>query len=114
MKAVILAGGLGTRTSEETNPMRLSTEHRHLISRTIARRDPAAAVYLFGSRTDMHQLGGDIDLLVLSQTLDIMDKLDILADLHRALGEQKIDLIICPDPTQPFAQLALAEGIRLS
>lgn len=93
--------------------LRLSAEHQRLIARTIARRDPAAAVYLFGSRTDVQQRGGDIDLLVLSKTLDIMDKLDILVDLHRELGEQKIDLILCPDPTQPFAQLALAEGIRL-
>jgi predicted nucleotidyltransferase len=93
--------------------MRLTTTQQHAIRQAIAQRDPSAEVYLFGSRADDRLQGGDIDLLVLSQTIGIMDKLDILAELHRSLGDQKIDLLVCADLSQPFARIAVEEGIRL-
>jgi hypothetical protein len=42
-----------------------------------------------------------------------MGKLDILGDLHRRLGERRIDLLVYPDLAQPFARIAAAEGVRL-
>jgi hypothetical protein len=41
-----------------------------------------------------------------------MKKLDILAQLHRGLGERKIDLAIYPDAARPFAKIAIESGIR--
>lgn len=55
-----------------------------------------ARVLLFGSRVDLQQKGGDIDLLVLSalgSKEQFKAKILTLSGIHRALGEQKIDLI---------------------
>ncbi|MDP2787641.1 MAG: nucleotidyltransferase domain-containing protein [Pseudomonadota bacterium] len=75
--------------------------------------DPSAAIYLFGSRVDDAARGGDIDLLVLSGKINLWDRLDILAELHRKLGERKIDLLVYPDLSRPFARIAANEGILL-
>jgi predicted nucleotidyltransferase len=93
--------------------MRLSQAERSEIMRSIAGRDPAAVVYLFGSRVDDNARGGDLDLLVLSRQIGLWDRLDILADLHRKLGEQKIDLVVFPDLSRPFARIAAREGVLL-
>ncbi|TAN53653.1 MAG: nucleotidyltransferase domain-containing protein [Methylococcaceae bacterium] len=93
--------------------MRLSAGERQIIRQTIAAADADAAVYLFGSRADDNAKGGDIDLLVLSQSINLMTKLDILAKLHQALGEQKIDLAVYADLSHPFARLAHKNGVSL-
>ena len=93
--------------------MRLSETERQAIRGAIGARDPDADVYLFGSRADDNARGGDIDLLVLSKTIDFKKKLDILVDLTEQLGEQRIDLVVAPDLSRPFTRIALAEGVRL-
>lgn len=93
--------------------MRLSDSDRYAITHAIAIKDPDAAVYLFGSRANDAAKGGDIDLLILSTKISLLDKLDILAELHGRLGEQKIDLIVYPDLTKPFARIAMSQGVRL-
>jgi hypothetical protein len=50
---------------------------------------------------------------VLSRKIDLMKKLDILAQLHRQLGDQRIDLLVYPDLSQPFARLARDSGVPL-
>jgi uncharacterized protein len=93
--------------------MRLTEEERAEITHSVAEHDPSAAIYLFGSRVDDSARGGDLDLLVLSKKINLWDQLDILADLHRKLGEQKIDLVVYPDLSRPFARIAAREGILL-
>ncbi len=93
--------------------MRLTPEERAEITRSISGRDPSASIYLFGSRVDDSARGGDIDILVLSREIGLWDRLDILADLHRALGEKKIDLVVYPDLSRPFARIAAREGVQL-
>lgn len=93
--------------------MRLSEIERQAILGAIGTRDPRADVYLFGSRVDDNACGGDIDLLVLSEKIDFESKLDILIDLHSALGEQRIDLVVERDLSRPFTRIAVAEGVRL-
>jgi len=93
--------------------MRLNDSERQAILGAIGARDPQADVYLFGSRVDDAARGGDIDLLVLSRRIDLMARLDILGELHRRMGERKIDLLVYPDLVQPFARIAAAEGVRL-
>ncbi len=70
-------------------------------------------IYLFGSRVDDTAKGGDIDLLVISEKINLMAKLDILAQLHQKLGERKIDIAIYPNATRPFPRMAMQEGVRL-
>jgi predicted nucleotidyltransferase len=93
--------------------MRLQENERQIIMKAIRSVDADADVYLFGSRVNDDAKGGDIDLLVLSKTINLMAKLDILAQLHQQLGEQKIDLAIYPDLSRPFARLAVKEGEAL-
>jgi predicted nucleotidyltransferase len=93
--------------------MRLNESERQAILGAICAQDLHADVYLFGSRADDQARGGDIDLLVLSRRIDLVAKLDILGDLHRRIGERKIDLVVYPDLDEPFARIAVAEGIRL-
>ncbi|MFZ4539818.1 nucleotidyltransferase domain-containing protein [Propionivibrio sp.] len=77
--------------------MRLANEERLAISDTIHQADADALIYLFGSRVDDAAKGGDIDLLVLSKRINLMTKLDILAQLHQKLGERKIDIAVYAD-----------------
>ena len=93
--------------------MRLANEEQSAIRDTIRQADADAMIYLFGSRTDDAAKGGDIDLLVLSKKINLMMKLDILAELHQRLGERKIDIAIYPDATRPFPRIIMQEGLRL-
>ena len=93
--------------------MRLDEAERQAILGAIGTQDPQADVFLFGSRVDDARRGGDIDLLVLSQRIDLMAKLDILGDLHRRLGERRIDLLVFPDLFHSYSSKVAVEGIRL-
>lgn len=54
-------------------------------------------VFLFGSRTDDSQRGGDIDLYIETR-LDVQEALTkrqkLILDLKDALGDQKIDIVV--------------------
>ncbi len=86
---------------------RLSQKEEQAIVRCCKEHDADAIVYLYGSRADLSARGGDIDLLVVSETLRFQDKLSILANLKDLLGDQKIDLTILSHTKfsrDPFAQ----------
>ncbi len=74
--------------------MRLKQAERSAILKTIRRRDPAASVYLFGSRVRDDARGGDIDLIAVSRLSLERERHGILDDLCDELGEQKIDLVV--------------------
>ena len=93
--------------------MRLDAKEQSAISDTIRQVDADALIYLFGSRADDAAKGGDIDLLVLSKTIDLMTKLDILMQLHQKLGERKIDIAVYANAARPFARMVIKEGVRL-
>ncbi len=57
--------------------MRLKNFQKQIIVNAIKNEDQKASVYLFGSRVDDEQLGGDIDILVLSSTIKFDEKLRI-------------------------------------
>lgn len=79
-----------------------------------------AKVWLFGSRVDDHSAGGDIDLFIEPEIQDpdrlIDAKLLFLLELHRKLGDRKIDVIIrradfCDD--LPIYLIARETGVPL-
>jgi len=72
--------------------MRLTDHERQTLLQAIEAADPAAEIWLHGSRVNDDARGGDIDLLVLSQ---------------------RIDLTIARDTQRPFVRLARAQGVRL-
>lgn len=55
-------------------------------------------VWLFGSRVDGQSKGGDIDLYIepeIDDPAELADaKLHFLLELHKKLGQQKIDVVI--------------------
>ncbi len=93
--------------------MRLFQHEQTAITEAVLQVDADAQMYLFGSRVHDAAKGGDIDVLVLSNKISLMVKLDILAQLHLKLGERKIDVAIYPDASQPFPRMVIHEGIRL-
>ena len=93
--------------------MRLKECEIKTIEKAIHAFDPEAVIYLFGSRVDDHQKGGDIDLLIFSNSLAYGDKLKIKYKLFEQMEEQKIDLVIARDTIDPFVRLALERGVRL-
>lgn len=96
--------------------MRLTEKEKTTLISEIQKADPQAVIYLFGSRTQDHLKGGDIDLLVLSTKIDFSAKIEILGRIKLKLGEQKIDLkIISPEKSasDPFTQSLLPGAIRL-
>ncbi len=92
--------------------MRLKNFQKQIIVNAIKNEDQKASVYLFGSRVDDEQLGGDIDILVLSSTIKFDEKLRIKKKIFESLEEQKIDLLIVDDLSEPFAQIAIEKGIK--
>lgn len=79
---------------------------------------PQDCLWLFGSRVDPNTRGGDIDLYVeseLSSAATVLEaKVQFLTHLKRAIGEQKIDLIVkYNDFDLPIYTIAKKEGIRL-
>lgn len=93
--------------------MRLKQFEVESITCAIKTLDIHAQIYLFGSRTNDAKRGGDIDVLIISQTLSYNDKLTILQRLYETLGEQKIHIIIAKDAKAPFVKLARDTGILL-
>lgn len=93
--------------------MRLKDYERAAIISAVKCFDPGALVYLFGSRVDDNKRGGDIDLLVISGIITRDDKRKIKLKLYESIGEQKIDLVLAVDDSEPFVKLALAGGVAL-
>jgi predicted nucleotidyltransferase len=93
--------------------MRLTQTEHTAIVQTVKHFDPDARVYLFGSRTDDTKRGGDIDLLIMSNTLRGDQRIDIRVELQKRLGDQKIDIIIARDLSKPFTRIAHAQAVRL-
>lgn len=93
--------------------MRLTPEEQRLIRAAVAAQDPEAQVWLFGSRADDAKRGGDIDLLVFSRTLGEREKGDIWWELQERLGEQKIDIVVARDQSDPFVRMVLEKAVRL-
>jgi predicted nucleotidyltransferase len=75
--------------------------------------DTEAMLWLFGSRTDDTKKGGDIDIAILSPKIDLMKKIQIRRDILDKIGEQKIDIIISQNGSEPFFRLAQETGIRI-
>ncbi len=93
--------------------MRLKKFEKDSIVNAVKHEDPDSTVYLFGSRVDDNELGGDIDILVCSSKIDFNGKMRIKKEIFNSLEEQKIDLVIVDNPLDPFAQLALEKGVML-
>ena len=77
--------------------------------------DPAAEVWLFGSRTDDLARGADVDLLIVSSRIAFAEELALRSALLDRIGWQRLDLIVRrrDQLDEPLAAIALETGIRL-
>jgi predicted nucleotidyltransferase len=96
--------------------MRITEYEKNAIIEAVRKADPAACVWLFGSRTDDEKKGGDIDIAILSEKIsnDVMLKIQVRRSICGSIGEQKIDIVASGDGTEAFFRLAVAEGIPLT
>jgi predicted nucleotidyltransferase len=97
--------------------MRISEKERSAIIHAVATQDKLAKVFLFGSRTQDHLKGGDIDLLTVSDNLNFSHKISILIAIKDAIGEQKIDFKIARTTelnTDPFLKQISLEMLPLT
>jgi len=95
--------------------MRLEKEKVDFFRAEIGKYLRDFKLYLFGSRADDTKKGGDIDLLILSDSpLSRQDKRSIKIAFYNRFGEQKLDLVYFRfDDPAPFKELALMEGVEL-
>ncbi len=93
--------------------MRISQNKLDFFSSEINKIRENSKKYLFGSRVDDTQKGGDIDILVLSEIkLTLSEKLKIKRNFYNRFGEQKIDLVTFSfSEENPFKELILSEPI---
>ena len=94
--------------------MRLTEKEKSVIKKGVRALDKDAKIYLFGSRINDNERGGDIDILVISETLTYSDIIKIKSIIFNEIEEQKIDIIITKEIiTDPFIKIAYKEGIQL-
>ncbi len=100
--------------------MRLNHHQIQTIKETIkGYLGESARVWLFGSRVNDDQRGGDIDLFIETTTPLTEDRWHIEASidlaLQKALGEQKLDILLhtATDKTLPIHLIAKQTGIEL-
>jgi predicted nucleotidyltransferase len=95
--------------------MRITEYEKNTIVDAVINVDPSAKVWLFGSRTDDNKKGGDIDIAVLSENIniDVMQEIQVRRFICNRIGEQKIDIVISNTGKEAIFKLAVAEGIQL-
>ena len=94
--------------------MRISSPEISNLLKSIKYFDADADVYLFGSRIDDNKRGGDIDIAILSDKIDLKKKIDIKFNFFNDFGEQKLDIVIVENENQPFWQYIKEKAILLS
>ena len=96
--------------------MRLTSFEQKEIKKAFLEIFEEGKIYLFGSRVDDTQRGGDIDLYLcpVKEFEDMRKKkTDFLVKLDLAIGEQKIDVVMAKDKNRTIEQVALRDGIEL-
>ena len=74
--------------------MRISEIEKTTIVNAILEKDRNAQIFLFGSRTDDFKKGGDIDILVQSDEIGLLEIVKIKSTIFKNIPEQKIDLLV--------------------
>lgn len=85
------------------------------IREEVRQMDAGAEMFLFGSRADDLARGGDIDLLVVSDTIGFRDLLRLRRRILDRIGWQQLDVVVRrrEERNEPLAALAQETGIKL-
>lgn len=99
--------------------MRITPQQVQITKNTVDRvLGNANKVWLFGSRTNDNQRGGDIDLLIETDAI-IINRAAVLCRLYgaliMALGDRKLDILLkdAQTPDAPVFETARHTGIKL-
>jgi len=95
--------------------MRLDDKIKYFLKQAIGEKIPGAKLYLFGSRTNDDELGGDIDVMILT-THPVDKKIfrTIRVDFYKKFGWQKLDLVnFTYNDTSAFKQFIQTDSIEL-
>ncbi len=96
--------------------VRLQLSQQEAIKQLAAELFENAKVFVFGSRADMKQKGGDIDLYIqTTQTDAILNaKLAFLREFEKRFGEQKVDVLVDNGSKEKaIFNIAQKEGVML-
>lgn len=94
--------------------MRISNADAKRIRSVVAAYDPDATVKVFGSQVRDDAAGGDIDLLLVSSRIGLVERLHIEADLQDALGLRRFDIVVARhNDGNPFVELVNKEAVTL-
>ena len=100
--------------------MRINDQQRLILKQTLLKYfGSASLLQLFGSRVSDASKGGDIDIYIepeITQPDEIVEaKLCALVELHKLLGDQKIDLVINRKIGKqlPIYEIAKQSGVLL-
>ena len=95
--------------------MRLTSYEIKMIKKAFKEIFDNGKIYLFGSRVDDTQKGGDIDLYIVSNKTPYQykQKIAFLTKLQEYIGEQKIDVIISKDKNRLIEREAIQYGVVL-
>ena len=74
--------------------MRISEIEKTTIVNAILEKDKNAQIFLFGSRADDFKKGGDIDILIQSDEIGLLEIVKIKSTIFKNIPEQKIDLLV--------------------
>lgn len=99
--------------SNEPQVVRLKPDEIKKIRDAVHEYDKEAGIYIFGSRADLNKKGGDLDILVISKRIAPIQRRFIKINMYKALGEQKIDIIVTEEISSPFLKMAVQTGVRL-
>jgi predicted nucleotidyltransferase len=94
--------------------MRLEQEQIRVLKHKLKSLCADAKLYLFGSRIDDTKRGGDIDLLVVSKSLNKKDLRALRLEFFKYFGEQRLDIILDDGKFRnPFSKLIIKRAILL-
>lgn len=97
--------------------MRLSIFEVNVIKQVFLEVFGGDKIYLFGSRVNDAENGGDIDLYIKTSTdtkISLLPKkIEFLYKLKKIIGEQAIDVIIARDKNRLIEKEALMNGVEL-
>ena len=96
--------------------IRLQTSQQEAIKQLASELFENARVFVFGSRTDMSQKGGDIDIYIQTTKKDALlkAKLVFLREFEKRFGEQKVDLLVDNGSKhKTIYEIAKKEGVLL-
>jgi len=96
--------------------LRINIEQQEAIKTLAAEFFATSVVFIFGSRTDLSQKGGDIDIYLQTKKKDniLKSKLSFLREFEKLFGEQKVDLLVDNGTkSKEIFEIAKKEGIAL-